>query len=221
MPPILPTDSILPGLSVSDTTARYEPAAPPKRISLAWGGLLLIWFFVLCFVPDPKPLGAPDWAVKLVCSVLSVSEAAGRAGATLALRATGAGLLGLLLSLTVSQFPLKWAAPMTLVGASVLVLVSLWINLGYFPIYFQSQLAIASVIVGSLVGMVLRRSTAALIILILFTGGLFVWGTSTGISDDLYELAAATGPANSNREGERGDVGVVGFYNDHRLAIFD
>ena len=38
---------------------------------------------------------------------------------------------------------------------------------------------------------------------------------------ELNEPAAATGPANSNREGERGDVGVVGFYNDHRLAIFD
>lgn len=203
---------------MSDTTVRYEPADPPKRISLVWGGLLLIWFLVLCFVPDPKPLGAPDWAVKLVCSVVGVSEAAGRAGATLALRAAGAGLLALLLSLTVAQFPLKWAAPITLVGASVLVLASLWVNLGYFPIYFQTQLAIASVIVGSLVGMVLRRSTVAMIILILFTGGLFVWGTSTGISDDLYELAAATGRHILDQADEVSD-GDEGFGELMQVAI--
>ena len=41
--------------------------------------------------------------------------------------------------------------------------------------------------------MVLRRSKISLAVLIVFLGGLFAWGTSTGISNDLDRAARSTG----------------------------
>ena len=125
-------------------------------------------------------------------SMIGVSEPGARAIATIVLRASGVGLLGVLFSLALSQIRLPIAAPAVLLGTALLAITSLWINYGYFPIYLQLQIATASVIVGSLVGLVLRRSAIALVVLIVFVGGVFLWGTSTGISDDLYESARST-----------------------------
>jgi len=44
-----------------------------------------------------------------------------------------------------------------------------------------------------MVGMILRRSLVALVLLIVFLTALFVWGTSTGISDELDRSARAVG----------------------------
>lgn len=164
-----------------------------NRAPLIWGVLLLIWFFVLCFVPDPRPLGAPEWAVKAMQSLIGLSEPGARAVATIVLRAIGIGLIGILLSLTLSQVRLAVAAPLVLIGGVLLAIVSMWINYGYFPITMQIQLGLISAIIGSLVGLTLRRSAISLAVLIVFAVGLFLWGTSTGISDDLYEAARATG----------------------------
>lgn len=164
-----------------------------KRAPLVWGVLLLIWFFVLCFVPDPRPLGAPEWAVKAMKSLIGLSEPGARAVATIALRAIGIGLIGILLSLPLAEVRLSIAAPLVLIGAGLLAIVSMWINYGYFPITMQIQLGLISAIIGSLAGLALRRSAISLIVLIVFSVGLFLWGTSTGISDDLYEAARATG----------------------------
>ena len=164
-----------------------------KLAPLIWGLLLIIWFLVLCFVPDPRPLGAPEWAVDSMRSMIGLSEPEARAVATIVLRALGVGLIGVLLSLTLSQIRLPIAVPAVVLGAALLAIVSLWINYGYFPIYMQIQVALVSVFMGSLVGLALRRSTVSLIVLIVFATGLFFWGTSTGISDDLYEAARATG----------------------------
>ena len=160
---------------------------------LLWGLLLFIWLVVLCFVPDPRPLGAPEWVVNATRSMSGLSEPGARAIATIALRAMGVGLIGILLALSLSQIRLAIAAPAVLIGASLLAIASLWINYGYFPIYLQLQIAFASVVIGSLVGLVFRRSVIALVALIVFSAGLFFWGTSTGISDDLSETARATG----------------------------
>jgi hypothetical protein len=126
-------------------------------------------------------------------SIAGLSEPGARAIATIALRAMGVGLIGALLALALSQIRLPIAAPAVLIGASLLAIASLWINYGYFPIYLQIQIAFVSVAIGSLVGLVFRRSVIALVTLIVFSTGLFLWGTSTGISDDLSETARATG----------------------------
>ena len=80
-----------------------DGSAPDQRFSPTswlWCGLLALWFVVLWVGPDPRPLGAPDWAVDLA-SLLGLSEPAARAAATLALRVGGLALLGALLMLIV------------------------------------------------------------------------------------------------------------------------
>ena len=147
----------------------------------------------MCLLPDPRPLGAPDWAVNMIRSLGGISEPAARALATIVLRASGIGVLGVLLSLSLLNFHVRVSAPIVLIGTVVLAISSMWINYGYFPITMQIQLAVVSSIVGALVGLVLRRSTISLAVLIVFLVGLFAWGTSTGISNHLDQAARATG----------------------------
>jgi len=103
------------------------------------------------------------------------------------------------------------AAPVVLCGTIVLSVLAMWINLRYFPITVQIQIAIASSIVGSMIGMILRRSVTALVVLIMFLTSLFVWGTATGISDDLDRSARAVGLHVLERADEisRGDQGFT------------
>ncbi|MFT7632960.1 MAG: nitrogen fixation-related uncharacterized protein [Mariniblastus sp.] len=163
-----------------------------KSMMLVWGLILAVWFLVLCFVPDPRPLAAPDWSIKLVGSATGLSEPSARAISAIGLRAIGMGLVGVLLALFLGQVKMRFAAPISIIGAGLLCIASQWINYGYFPIFSQVQLALASAILGALLGLTFRRSLVALIALVVVAGGLFLWGTSTGISDDLYQSARNT-----------------------------
>ena len=166
---------------------------PSKHDPFIWTVLLLAWFLLISLLPDPRPLGAPDWAVNMMRSLGGFSDPTARAVATIVLRASGIVVLGILASLVLLNFRVSIAAPVAFIGAVVLAIGSMWINYGYFPITMQIQLAIISSIVGALVGMVLRRSKISLAVLIVFLVGLFAWGTSTGISNDLDRAARATG----------------------------
>jgi len=166
---------------------------PSKRDPFIWAVLVVAWFLLISLLPDPRPLGAPVWAVNLIRSLGGFSEPAARAVATIVLRASGVGVLGILLSLAFSNFRVSIAAPVVFIGTVILAIISMWINYEYFPITMQIQLAVISSIVGALLGMVLRRSKISLAVLIVFLGGLFAWGTSTGISNDLDRAARSTG----------------------------
>ena len=184
---------------------------PTKIASLIWGIFLLAWLVVLCFGPDPRPLGAPEWAVNAMRSMIGLSEPGARAVATIGLRGIGMGMIGILLSLTLLRVRLPVAAPIVIFGAALLAITSMWVNYGYFPITMQLQLALVSAIIGSLAGLALRRSVLSLIVLVVFATGLFLWGTATGISDDLYEAARATGQhvlENADQVSD-GDAGFV------------
>lgn len=165
---------------------------PFKDPPWVWGLVLVVWCALLCIVPDPRPLGASDGAVNLVRSILSVSEPTARALATIALRGCGLTVIGVLLSICLKPVPLKVAAPIVLVLAPCLAILCQWINYGYFPIVLQLQLGILSAIVGALLGLMLRRSWLAGGVLIVLLTGLYLWGTSTGVSDDVAEDARAT-----------------------------
>jgi len=164
-----------------------------KYVSSEWALALLIWCVLLCFVPDPRPLGAPDWAVAAIRSTLGVSEPSSRALATIALRACGLTLTGVFLSLSVRKISLTTAVAIVLVFAPSLAVLCQWVNYGYFPISIQLQLGISSSMIGALVGLALRRSRVAAGVLMVMIAGLYLWGTSTSISDDLAEDARATG----------------------------
>ena len=164
-----------------------------NRSSMIAGGLALAWFIVLCVVPDPRPLGAPEWAVDGVRSIAGVSEATARFVATVAFRAAGLGILGVLLALSLKRLRLRWAAPLTLGLALLLAVAAKRINFGYFPTNPQLQLIVAAAILGALAGLALRRSWIAITALVILAAGLFAWGASRGVPDDVYEAARATG----------------------------
>ncbi len=177
---------------MSDRRSSGTPEAPSDRARFFFGGLVAAWFIGLCLIPDPRPLGAPEWAVGLLRKVAGLSEPIARAGATIALRGLGLALIGVLLSLTFRRFPLKVAAPVVLVASPILAVAAQWINYGYFPIPMQLQLGLAAAVPGALLGLSLRRSRLALAALVVVAIGLFSFGTATGIPDDLHEAARAT-----------------------------
>jgi hypothetical protein len=153
----------------------------------------LAWFVFLCVVPDPRPLAAPDAAVRLLRGTIGLSDPAARAAATIILRAAGLSLIGVFALLCCASV-FKHASGLCGLGiATLLALLSLWINLGYFPIAKQLQFAAVCVIAGVLLGMVLRRSWIASLALVAFVASLFIWGTWTRIPDDLDTAARLTG----------------------------
>ena len=158
-----------------------------------WCCLLLAWFVFLCVVPDPRPLAAPEAAVRSLRGTIGLSDPAARAAATIILRAAGLGLIGVFASLFCASIFRRWSGLCGLLVATLLALLSLWINLGYFPIAKQLQFASACVIAGVLLGMAMRRSWIASGALVVFAVSLFVWGTWTRIPDDLDTATRLTG----------------------------
>ena len=168
---------------------------PDQRFSPTpwlWRGLLALWFVVLWVGPDPRPLGAPEWAVDLA-SLLGLSEPAARAAAALVLRVGGLALLGALLMLAVGARHLGRAAAIAILLAPVLAVTALWANYGYFPIRPQIQIATVSAAMGALTGLALRRNLIAAVSVVVLTAGIFTWGTATGIDDELDAATRAVG----------------------------
>ena len=155
--------------------------------------LLLTWFLAISFLPDPRPLSAPDWSVRGMQALIGLSDPAARAVSTIVLRGIGFALIGVLLSLLVWRWRLRWAAPTVLLASPLLAVTSQWINFGYFPVRGQVQLSVATAVIGALTGLALRRRALALGALVVFTMGIFVWGSSSSVCDDLDAAARFTG----------------------------
>ncbi|WP_182871177.1 hypothetical protein [Stieleria mannarensis] len=171
-----------------------RPASRLPGLSPTIGlALVLTWFTVLCFVPDPRPLGAPDNAVTAIAKLTGLSEASSRAATAIALRVISIGMLGFLVTLGVSRRPLWQSALIGFPATSCLAVASLWINHGYFPIPSQIKLAIVSAVIGVAAGLALRKSLVARVSLVAILCGLFLWGIPHGISNDLDRSARITG----------------------------
>jgi len=174
----------------------------PVSFAPFWAVALVVWMLLLWLLPDPRPLGAPEWAVQCAQTWVDVSEPTARAVVTWFLRAVGIVVLGILLGLALSRLPARRAAVLTVFGAPLLAMVVKWLNFGYFPIAPQLFFIGAAGVAGALVGLALRRSRTALAVLGVLGAGLFAWGTSTRIADDLYEAARITGQHVLERAGE-------------------
>ena len=87
-----------------------------NRVPLIWGGLLLVWFIALCVVHDPRPLGAPEWAVGLVCSLTGISEPTSRVVVTFAAAQGGYGMIGVLLALPSGESATSGLCPWVLLS---------------------------------------------------------------------------------------------------------
>jgi len=196
---------------IGTTPEESVPPGPSGRMPGIWRGFLLAWILALCIVPDPRPLGAPEWAVRLAGSVGGFSEATARALATGALRGLGLAAIGVLLVLALGRIRLKVAAPAALLLAPLIALLAQWVNYGYFPIAPQARFGVVSAILGVLIGLGLRRSRVALAALVVLPVGLFLSATSTGIGDDLNDIARATGRhvLESADEIPKGDAGFA------------
>lgn len=160
---------------------------------LIWGIMLLAWLIMLWIVPDPRPLGAPEWIVDGLRSIADISEPTTRALATGVLRATGLIIIGLLLSLTLQQVQLLYAGPIVLGSAPLLAIAVKWMNFGYFPIALQIGFIVLFAVLGGIIGLMLRRRRMVLTMLGLVVGGLFLSGVLANVSEDLYRAAKLTG----------------------------
>lgn len=166
---------------------------PNRTIRLVWSAALLLWLIGLCFIPDPRPLSAPAWAIKLTQTTLVESEPKARFIATVVLRTAGLGMIGILLAMSLQGLPMRWAALGVLCGTPLLAIGVKWFNFGYFPIWTQLQFILAIALFSGLAGLALRRSRIAAMVLVLSAGLLFIWGVSTRVSVDLEQAARATG----------------------------
>jgi hypothetical protein len=141
---------------------------------------------MLCVLPDPRPLGAPDWTVQLVQRAAGIAEPRARFLATSLLRGAGVGLIGVLLAIAMSGWKSRAAVPALLIAAPLLALAAKWINFGALPIWPQLVFILLVAFLGGLAGLTLRRNWAALGALAVVTGGLAAWGASTGVCNDLF-----------------------------------
>lgn len=189
----------------------YEQLDHPGLSPTIGFSLLVIWFLVLSIFPDPRPLGAPDVIVRLTGDLFNLSENLARAIATFALRAMGIGLLGFFVALCFNRLPIGLSAALSIASAPLLAIASMWINYGYFPIWFQLQFALAFAVVGVLAGLALRKSLWARLAFFVVFGGFFLWAIPSGISDDLDRSARITGihVLESVDEISRGDEGFA------------
>jgi hypothetical protein len=147
---------------------------------------------MLCAVPDPRPLAAPEWSVWLAQRLAGLGEPRARLVATALLRAAGVGLIGVLLAIALSGWKSRAAVPTLLVVPPLLALAVKWINFGALPIWPQLVFILVVAFLGGLAGLTLRRNWPALGTLAVFTGGLAAWGASTGVCDDLHEAWQGT-----------------------------
>jgi hypothetical protein len=163
----------------------------PLPVRIASLGLA-VWLVMLCVLPDPRPLAAPEWLVALVQRLAGIAEPRARFAATAVLRGAGVGLIGVLLAIALSGWKSRAAVPAVLVGAPLLALAAKWINFGALPIWPQLVFILLVAFLGGLAGLAVRRNWAALGALAILTGGLSAWAASTGVCDDLYEAWQGT-----------------------------
>lgn len=196
-----------------------EPRSTRRRIppAVPWA-CLAVWLAAVAFIPDPRPLSAPEVAVKAVRSVSGRSEPVARAVASVALRGVAFGLLGVLTSWALSGVGLRASLPLGVAVAAALAVLAQGVNYGHFPAAEQLKVSLPTAAAGALVGLAARRSGVALAALAVLVVGLYLWGTSTRISDDLDAAAALTVQHVLAQEGDIRD-GDDGFADAVRVAF--
>ena len=80
-----------------------------------------------------------------------------------------------------------------LLASPLMAVASQWINFGYFPLRGQVQLSVVTALIGALMGLALRRSALAAGALVVFAVGMFIWGSSSNVCDDLDAAARFNG----------------------------
>lgn len=167
----------------------------PNEVSATpmWSLALVVWLLGLCLLPDPNPLNAPSLAIKTAQAAFSISEPKARVVSAIVLRAIGVSTIGILLSMSLYNMPIRRVAVYTLIAAPILAIMVKWINFGYFPILMQLAFIVSLSIFGALVGLAFRRSRVAAIMATSLALALILWGTATRVPTNLDLAARATG----------------------------
>lgn len=173
---------------MSASASNADQSLPPRIAGVA----LALWLVLLCLVPDPRPLAAPEWSVRLAGRVAGINEPAARFLATALLRGAGVGLVGVLLASALSGWRSRYSTACVLAGAPLLAVAAKRINFGTLPIWPQLVFILMIAFLGALAGLALRRNWAALLTLTVSTFGLAAWGTSTRVPDNVYEAWRGT-----------------------------
>lgn len=172
-----------------------------------WAAALVLWLVAIGLLPDARPLGTPEWSVRLVRLLFDLSEPAARTATTFVLRASGVGMIGVLLTMALQRFPFHQVAPGVLVATPMLAVGAKWFNFGYLPHGPHLIFVILAAVFGALAGLSVRRTRFALAAVVGLSVALFTWGVSTRIPDNLDEAARATGLylLENSRDIPRGD----------------
>lgn len=168
--------------SVAPSASPSGPSLVPRIAAVG----LVLWLVMLCTLPDPRPLAAPEWTVRLLGRTAGLGEPKARFAATALLRGAGAGIVGLLLAVALSGRRSWPATAAVLVGGPLLALAAKRINFGSLPIWPQLLFIVVVALLGGLAGLALRRNWVALAGLVVATAGLAAWGATTGVCNDLY-----------------------------------
>jgi hypothetical protein len=105
----------------------------------------------------------------------------------------------------------RGAIPLAVGVSAALAALSQWVNYGHFPAAAHLAVSLPSAAAGALLGFAVRRNRVALVALIVLVVGLYVWGTSTRVSDDLETVARSMVEHILSRSDEirSGDEGFV------------
>lgn len=158
-----------------------------RTSSKAWPMIALIWFLLLCFAPDPRPLATPAWSIAAVKSALGLQDAAARVVAAIALGMVLLGILGMLWMRAFGGRRFDRRSLTALGLAPLLGIITLWISRGYFPIAAQLKLAVVATLAGALAMLLLRRNWIAGIALLALLGLTYGLLTNYKVSDDLVQ----------------------------------
>lgn len=175
-----------------DRNYDYPRSIPALTWPAITGAGLAVWFAALCFLTDPRPLSAPEQAIKSIRFLTGLSEPYARTIASVSLRVAAFTLLGMLVSSALGRVSSRIVVPLGLILAPFLAVLAQWINHGYLPVAIQLKVSVPSAVVGALIGFAFRRGRLGLIALAAIGAivvGLFIWGTSTNVSQNLDDIS--------------------------------
>ena len=171
----------------------YGKPSVKYSASQIWALALVVWLLGLCLLPDANPLSAPSWAIDAGKSIFSISESKARVFSAITLRTIGLSMIGILLSMSLCDMPIRRAATYVLTATPILAVLVKWMNFGYFPILMQLVFIVALSLFGALVGLAFRKSRLAAILATSLAVAIIAWGTFTRVPANLEMAASATG----------------------------
>lgn len=157
-----------------------------------WTIVTLLWFAVLGFFREPRPVPTPEWVAKVISVMMGGDSPGALALTILGMRILSNMVLGALVMFSINTRGWNRRSLLGLLAALTLGIFATWITFGHFPIRLQIIIISITTALGALYGLALKMNLRAAIMAVALTVGLCAWGFSTGISDELDTATRAT-----------------------------